>query len=314
MVGAVAARDVNARASQFQQFATSYGKKYVTLAEYQQRLEIFSRNVDMIEAHNAAKHPWTMAVNEYADMEWSEFTRTRLGYKREPRLAKNPVNLVGKVTVPDEVDWRKKGVVTPVKNQQQCGSCWAFSTTGSVEGVHALKTGHLISLSEQQLVDCSGNEGNNGCEGGIMDRAFQYIIDTGGLEEESSYRYEAMDDTCRDSDFARVVQIKSYHDVQQYDEDALKAAVAQQPVSVAIEADQSGFQFYNGGVFTGYCGTQLDHGVLVVGYGTDDDQDYWLIKNSWGASWGDAGYIKIARGFGGAGQCGVATMPTYPIA
>lgn len=307
------ATDVNARAGQFQDFMNKYGKQYVSLDEYQKRFETFSRNLDMIESHNLAGKSWTMGVNQYADMEWEEFKSTRLS-KTESRVARNPINLVGLVNVPDEVDWRKKGAVTAVKNQQQCGSCWAFSTTGSIEGAHFLKTGALVSLSEQQLVDCSGSYGNNGCEGGLMDRGFEYVIKTGGLVEESAYPYQAEDGTCEASKFERVVRIRNYQDVEQYNEDALKAAVAQQPISVAIEADQNGFQFYNGGVFDGYCGTSLDHGVLVVGYGTESGKDYWLIKNSWGGSWGDQGYIKIVRGLGGAGQCGVAEMPSYPIA
>jgi len=204
--------------------------------------------------------------------------------------------------------------VTPVKNQGQCGSCWSFSTTGSTEGVNAINGKGLISLSEQQLVDCSGAYGNQGCNGGLMDNAFQYIIANGGICTEAAYPYTAQDGTCKNT-CKKTVMIAGFKDVTHNSDVALATAVAQQPVSVAIEADQSSFQFYSGGVLTAACGTALDHGVLAVGYGTDTGVEYWKVKNSWGASWGEAGYIRLARGDqynGGAGQCGIYSDPSYP--
>jgi len=215
----------------------------------------------------------------------------------------------------DSVDWRTKGAVTPIKNQGQCGSCWAFSTTGSVEGAYFISTGKLVSLSEQQLVDCSGAYGNEGCNGGLMDDAFKYIIANGGLDTESDYAYTARDGVCNKAKAAiHAASIKSFADVPANQEAQLIAAVAKTPVSVAIEADQSGFQFYKSGVFAGPCGTQLDHGVLAVGYDTTATTPYWIVKNSWGTSWGDQGYIMMAQGKGAHGLCGINMMASYPTA
>jgi len=210
------------------------------------------------------------------------------------------------------VNWVTAGAVAAVKDQGQCGSCWAFSATGAIEGAVFLKEKRLTSVAEQQLVDCSGAEGNQGCNGGLMDYAFDYVIKNKGIGSEASYKYTARDGTCKK--VPSVSTISGYKDIQSGSETGLLAAVNVQPIAIAIEADQSCFQFYHSGVLDdASCGTNLDHGVLLAGYDTDSasGKDYWLVKNSWGLSWGDKGYIKFVRG---KNQCGLTLAASYPTA
>jgi len=302
----------------FAEWAHVNGKKYATKEELLLRKSIFASNVAKIEAHNAQNLGWTMGANKFADLTGEEFkTRFASGYRAQEKVSKNVnLSLKQETALPTSVDWSAKGAVTPIKNQQQCGSCWAFSTTGSVEGISFIKTGTLPSLSEQQLVDCSGAEGNQGCNGGLMDYGFQYIIDNKGICTEASYPYTASDGTCKSKTCgAAAATITSFTDVATGSETALMTAIVQQPISVAVEADQNSFQLYTGGVMTGACGTNLDHGVLAVGYGSEAGADYYKVKNSWGADWGAAGYILLARGAGfngNNGQCGIQMDPSYP--
>ena len=218
-------------------------------------------------------------------------------------------------TVPKAVDWVTAGAVTPVKDQGQCGSCWAFSTTGAIEGASAIATGKLTSMSEQQLVDCAGDYGNHGCNGGLMDNAFTYVMDN-GLCSESAYGYTAVKGTCAYDTCGTKYHITGCQDVPASNELALREAVAKQPVSVAIEADTRVFQLYRSGVITSSeCGTNLDHGVLTVGYGEDNGVKYWKVKNSWSTSWGEAGYVRIGRSESqkSDGICGIAMQPSYPV-
>jgi len=294
--------------TQFTSFVKTHEKKY-THDEFFSRFNTFKTNMEKIRIHNNSGARWTMAPNAFADLTHEEFV-ARNGLKKIDNSymrSKNEVSLPTD-SLAASVDWRTKGLVTPVKDQGQCGSCWAFSTTGSVEAAWVQAGNSLTSLSEQQLVDCSGSYGNLGCNGGLMDSAFEYIIDN-GITTEASYPYVSPKTSKCKSGTTKAATIKSYTDVPAGDEDQLLAAVDKQPVSVAIEADQEAFQFYSGGVLTAACGSNLDHGVLAVGYGTDNNVDYWIIKNSWGASWGEAGYIRLERGID---QCGLADMASYP--
>jgi C1A family cysteine protease len=301
----------------FEAWRSEHGKEYSDVFETMNRFQVFKTNLEFVNAHNArheaGEETYHVAMNHFGDMTTDEFRAMNEGCYRA-RTIRQPTLKMDHTTAPAAVDWTTKNAVTPVKNQQQCGSCWAFSTTGSTEGINAIKTGKLVSLSEQQLVDCSTAEGNQGCNGGLMDQGFEYIVKNGGITTEAAYPYKASDGTCN-TNVKSAVTITGHTDVAQRDEDALKAAVAQQPVSVAIEADQQGFQFYSGGVFSGTCGDKLDHGVLVVGYGVDQGKNFWKVKNSWGATWGEQGYIRMIRGTGSgsAGQCGLASQPSYPL-
>jgi len=298
---------------EFETFVQTYQKEYKTAEELLSRFAVFKDNMDLINEHNAQGLDWELGVNEFADLTLEEFSSTHLGFNGLPRTS-GGVDMSGMFTVPASVDWSSQGAVTGIKNQGQCGSCWAFSTTGSTEGAVEIKTGKLTSLSEQQLVDCSTAEGNQGCNGGLMDDAFQYIMKNGGICAEADYPYKGVDGTCQKT-CSVVSQITNYKDVTANSQTALLAAVSQQPVSVAIQANQMGFQFYKKGVFSGRCGTKLDHGVLAVGYGTSAGKDYWKVKNSWGSTWGMEGYILIKRtAAAGPGLCGIAMQPSYPIA
>ena len=255
----------------FDNWVHTYNKTYVSLSEYNIRQSIYLSNLVKISKHNSEDHTWSMDVNQFADLTRAEFKQLYAGcvVNNTRNFIVDSFQVSDMAVLPVSVDWTEKGAVTPVKNQGQCGSCWAFSTIGSVEGANFLSTNSLVSLSEQQLVDCSGKEGNQGCNGGLMDDGFQYIIDNEGVTSETNYPYTAKDDLCNLTKAHMVsATISKYVDVPNNSELALMSAIVQQPVSVAVEADQDVFQFYSKGVMTSKCGTNLDHGVLAVGYGT----------------------------------------------
>ncbi|KAK0176430.1 hypothetical protein PV328_000563 [Microctonus aethiopoides] len=306
-------------------FKLQHKKTYESPTEEKFRMKIFMENKYVIAKHNGKyenkQRTHKLGINKYADMLHHEFVNTMNGFNKsinlkeveEVRGAKfiEPAHVV----LPSSVNWRHSGAVTPVKDQGHCGSCWAFSTTGALEGQHFRSTGFLVSLSEQNLVDCSGKYGNNGCNGGLMDQAFKYIKDNRGIDTEKTYPYEAEDDKCRYNPRNSGADDMGYVDIPQGNEEKLKAAVATVgPVSVAIDASHQSFQLYSEGVYDEpECSSDnLDHGVLVVGYGTTEDgQDYWLVKNSWGDTWGEKGYIKMSRNKDN--QCGIASSASYPL-
>lgn len=291
------------------QFKAQHGRVFPTVQEESERSAIFAANAKFVYEENAKGLPYTLELNHLADWYPEEY-RGLLGFtpgSNHGGLENLGVHTPGGAALQASIDWTEKGAVTPVKNQGQCGSCWAFSTTGAVEGAWQIATGKLVSISEQELVDC--DKGDDGCRGGLMPRGFSFLKEN-NICTEASYSYNAHDGSCKlpCSDVAIPRGgVTGYKTVA--DEDGLLSAIQSQPVSIAIEADQSSFQLYHGGVLTATCGKKLDHGVLLVGYGTDG-KDYWKVKNSWGSSWGEAGYIRIERG---SDKCGIGDSASYPV-
>jgi len=303
---------------EFTNWMKQYGKTYST-DEFQYRWQTWKSNYKFIQTHNAKNASYTVAMNKYGDLSTAEFAKTYngfLGAKMFTRIHHGSQVVVHpNPAAPASIDWRSLGYVTGIKNQGQCGSCWSFSTTGSTEGQHFKASNNLVGLSEQNLMDCSTSYGNQGCNGGLMDDAFQYIIANGGVDTEASYPYTAEDGTCHYSKANNGATLASYTDVTSGSETALTNDCGTYgPISVAIDASHSSFQFYSGGVYyePDCSSTQLDHGVLAVGYGTLSGQAYYIVKNSWGTDWGLEGYIYMSRNRNN--NCGIATMASWPTA
>ncbi|KAJ8716398.1 hypothetical protein PYW07_003025 [Mythimna separata] len=308
---------------EWNEFKLAHSKQYSSEVEEVFRMQVYVENKHRIALHNQlfaqGAVSYSLSPNKYADLLGQEFVQTMNGFNvslihNHTRRARSASDSPSVQAAPTQVDWRDKGAVTDVKDQGQCGSCWAFSSTGSLEGQHFRKTGRLVSLSEQNLVDCSKKYGNNGCHGGFMYGAFDYIKANGGIDTEQSYPYEAAEGQCRYHVINSGANDTGYATTPQGNEQKLMEAVASVgPVSVAIDASHDGFRFYSDGVYYNpNCTTNVDHGVLVVGYGTEaKGGDYWLVKNSWGRGWGKNGYIKMARNKNN--HCGIASWGTYPL-
>lgn len=297
----------------FTEWMRAHGKAYQH-DEFQARFQTWKANSLFIHQMNKKNLTFILAMNQFGDLTAEEFNKFYKGLLPVSRPEPVTVESATLPNLPSSVDWRTKGIVTGVKNQGQCGSCWSFSATGSLEGAHAQKTGQLVGLSEQNLVDCSQGQGNMGCNGGLMDYAFEYVIINNGIDTEASYPYTAEDGTCHYSSANCGSTLKGYQDVASGSEVGLTTAIANVgPISVAIDASHNSFQFYSSGVYyePDCSSTQLDHGVLAVGYGTSGSSDYYIVKNSWGTDWGMHGYIWMSRNRNN--NCGIATAASYPL-
>ena len=301
------------------QYQKEYNKSY-SLEEYENKFNNFKINLEKITSHNSKSSNYTLGINQFSDLSEKEFKDKYIGgYKYNNLTVKSSscskFGSSGK-TIPVSIDWIKYS--TPVKDQGYCGSCWAFSAVETIESAWAIKKGQLLTLSEQQLVDCSKKYGNMGCNGGLMDNAFHYVIDN-GICSESSYPYTSgksgQDGSCMKT-CNSVASLISCSDVTPKNQIALAEAVSQNPVSIAIQADSSIFQSYQSGIITSpTCGTTLDHGVVITGYGIENSIPYWKVRNSWSSSWGEAGFVRILRSSStnDIGICGVAAQPSFPI-
>jgi len=305
-----------AEETQFEAFTVKYGKSYKDQEELQFRFQQYRRAAAFVNAHNAQGSSFSLEINEFADLTEEEFRAKYLTSFPESKQRKLKSSILPTGDLPEQVDWASFGAVSSIQNQGSCGGCWAFATVGAIEGLLYIQNKTLYQLSPQQLIDCSSSFGNEGCNGGLMDDAFKYVLQAGGVETEKDYPFRRHNGKCQADEKKYVGRIQSYADVPIRNELQLKAAVAQQPVAVGIQASQGTFMYYHSGVISSGCGTNLDHAVLVVGYGEEAGKPYWLVKNTWGAYWGEKGFVKILREDANdatTGMCGIASMPSYPL-
>lgn len=303
---------IQAEEAEFKKYVSTFSKTYSSESEYAYRFQVFRDNLVFIRFQNSRDSTITLGVTKFSDLTATEFKEKYLSPRHILDESPDSEQEI-KLTAPTQVDWRTKGAVTPVKDQGQCGSCWAFSATGGIESAWIIAGHSMVTVSEQQLMDCSKAYGNNGCGGGFYRNAYNYVIANKGITSETNYPYTEKNGVCSQSKASQVVaSISSKYNVAGENPTALMNAVAQQPTSVSVEADQAAWQHYTGGTVTTGCGTNLDHDVLAVGYNNAVSTPYWIVKNSWGASWGLSGYIQIAITTG-KGVCGINMTPGYPI-
>jgi cathepsin L len=314
----------------FAHWMHAHNRTYSTRDEYTRRLSAFRANVDAIATHNAnAAASFKMAINEFGDLTNAEY-RARFDGMRAA-LAKHQMSrraaevrrrMLGVANGHDDksadllgvesLDWREKGIVAPIQSEGQCGACYTLAALDSVNAAWALKTSLLVVASNQQILDCSGPEGNQGCNGGFPDQVFQYIVDNKGICQDPDYSWRAVQGNCMANNCTRVMTITGFKDLPVGDETALFAAAGKTVVSIAIDASAQSFQFYKSGVFDDpQCPTQLEHTMAVVGYGSDSGKPYWIMRNVWGGAWGEQGYVRMVRG---KNMCGLANQPSYAIA
>ncbi|KFK31525.1 hypothetical protein AALP_AA6G123900 [Arabis alpina] len=314
--------EASAAVEKHEQWMARFHRAYSDVSEKTNRFEIFKKNLEFVEKFNMnANRTYKLDVNEFSDLTDEEFRARYMGLvvpKEMTEMSSTETvsfryENVSESETGESMDWRQEGAVTTVKNQGKCGCCWAFSAVAAVEGITKITKGELVSLSEQQLLDCTSD--NHGCDGGTLSKAFQYIINNQGITTEDNYPYQAEQQICASTTGSVAATISGFARVPRNDEEALLKTVSQQPVSVAIDASYA-FKQYSGGVFDGECGTQLNHAVTIIGYGTSEEgTKYWLAKNSWGESWGENGYMRIKRDVTDPqGMCGLAILALYPLA
>ncbi|XP_050293415.1 procathepsin L-like [Anthonomus grandis grandis] len=311
---------LNESEEMWKSFKSMNNKIYFSDVEEKLRFSIFNENLEKIKKNNLDYEnglvTYRLGVTPFADLLLEEYLAL-LNYKSVNRTSslKKTTFVNANTNLPESINWLEIGAVTPVLNQEACGSCWSFSATGALEGQYFLKTNQLIPLSQQNLIDCSRDYGNEGCQGGLMDYAFKYVEDY-GIMAASDYPYTQQNSICKFDAEKSILKVQSIVDIEFQNETQLAAAVGTiGPISVSVDA--SYWQLYSGGIFNDvYCGTEiysLNHGVLAVGYETDPTNgiEYWLVKNSWGDTWGENGYIRLAKN--GRNQCGIATEASYPV-
>ncbi|XP_072546255.1 cathepsin L-like peptidase [Salminus brasiliensis] len=326
LVAVAGAASVSLEELEFHGWKLEFGKRYASEEEEAQRKMTWLTNRKLVLEHNKLADQglksYRLGMNHFADMDNQEYQarfKSCLRSFKRTKAHSAPLFLQqqGGDTLPSAVDWKAAGYVTRVKHQKDCGSCWAFSAAGALEGQMFRKTRKLVSLSKQQLLDCSWFYGNHGCAGGSMEYAFEYVSHSESLQSEATYPYEANDGMCRYNPLNGSATCSGFEELPSGDENILQEAVAViGPISAAIDTSRHTFQLYSSGVYDDpYCGSRaddLDHAVLIVGYGTDKrGEDYWMVKNSWGLNWGERGYIRMSRNK--KNQCGIATRASFPL-